>query len=157
MEYRDPLCEKPDILSRPGKSHGQLQKHGSYLVINSLVGPSLPLNQGRTMMDQNSNLNLQVVQGDFPIKYGPKTLKHPFKIQWEIHFFTFSNTDRNAPKNKLEQNYGYSHFKSAFKIHFRLREVVKLKKSKYAYLCISSLTPSRSQKLILNSLCQQQE
>ena len=31
-------------------------------------------------MDQNSNVNLQVVQGDFPIKYGPKTLKHPWSI-----------------------------------------------------------------------------
>ena len=27
-------------------------------------------------MDQNSNVNLQVVQGDFPIKYGPKSRKH---------------------------------------------------------------------------------
>ena len=34
----------------------------------------------RTIMDQNSNVNLQVVQGDFPIKYGPKTLKHPWSI-----------------------------------------------------------------------------
>ena len=49
-------------------------------------------------MDQNSNVNLKVVQGDFPIKYGPKTLKTPMvnllknlrpfqnyflKIQWE--------------------------------------------------------------------------
>ena len=24
-----------------------------------------------------------------------------FKIQWEIHFFTFSNTDQNAPKKKF--------------------------------------------------------
>ena len=31
-------------------------------------------------MDQNSNINLQVVQGNFPIKYGPKTLKHPWSI-----------------------------------------------------------------------------
>jgi hypothetical protein len=29
-------------------------------------------------MDQNSNVNLQVVQGDFPIKYGPKTLNNPY-------------------------------------------------------------------------------
>ena len=68
-------------------------------------------------MDQNSNLNLQVVQGDFPIKYKPKTQKIPmvnllknlrpfrnyiFKIHWKIHFLTFSNTDQNAQK-KLEQ------------------------------------------------------
>ena len=26
-------------------------------------------------MDQNLNVNLQGVPGDFPIKYGPKTLK----------------------------------------------------------------------------------
>ena len=64
-------------------------------------------------MDQISNVNLQVVQGDFPIKYGPKTLKHPwsisqktlghfeitFKNTMENPFFTFSNTDRNASKN----------------------------------------------------------
>ena len=31
-------------------------------------------------MDRNSNVNLQVLQGDFPIKYGPKTLKHPWTI-----------------------------------------------------------------------------
>ena len=29
-------------------------------------------------MDQHSNVNLQVVQGDFPIKSGPKILKHPW-------------------------------------------------------------------------------
>ena len=31
-------------------------------------------------MDQHSNVNLQVVQGDFPIKYGPKTQIHPWSI-----------------------------------------------------------------------------
>ena len=36
--------------------------------------------QGPTIMDQNSNVNLQVVQVDFPIKYGPKTFKHPWLI-----------------------------------------------------------------------------
>ena len=35
---------------------------------------------GRTIMDQNSIDNLQVVHGDFPIKFGPKTLKHPWSI-----------------------------------------------------------------------------
>jgi hypothetical protein len=28
--------------------------------------PHLPSDRGRTIMDQNSNFNLQVVQGDFP-------------------------------------------------------------------------------------------
>ena len=37
------------------------------------------------MIDQNSKVNLQVVQGNFPIKYGPKTLKHP----WSIYSKTF--------------------------------------------------------------------
>ena len=58
-------------------------------------------------MDQNSNVNLQVVQGDFPIKYGPKThgqyLKKPylgnFKIQCEIPFvLLFFIIDQNALK-----------------------------------------------------------
>ena len=49
-------------------------------------------------MDQNSNTNLQVVQGDFPIKYGPKTLKHPWVISLKtIHPFkiTFLKYDGN--------------------------------------------------------------
>ena len=51
-----------------------------------------------------------MVQGYFPIKNGPKTLKHPWsiskknirpfqnyilKIHWNIHFFTLTNTDYN--------------------------------------------------------------
>ena len=63
-------------------------------------------------MDQNSNVNLQVVQVDCSIKYGPKTLKHlgsislkkirpfqnlNFKIQLEIHFFTLI-IDQNVLK-----------------------------------------------------------
>ena len=36
--------------------------------------------KGRTIMDQNSNVNLKVVEGDFPIKYGSKTLKHSWSI-----------------------------------------------------------------------------
>ena len=54
-----------------------------------------------------------MVQGDFPIQNGPKSLKHPCSIsletlghlilhwkkkQWEIIFFTFSNIDQNASK-----------------------------------------------------------
>ena len=31
-------------------------------------------------MDQNSNVNLQVVRGDFPMKYGPITLKYPWPV-----------------------------------------------------------------------------
>ena len=31
-------------------------------------------------MEQNSNVYLQVVQGDSPIKYGPKTLKQLWSI-----------------------------------------------------------------------------
>ena len=34
-------------------------------------------------MDQNQNVNLQGVPGDFPIKYGPKTLKQKTKT-WSI-------------------------------------------------------------------------
>ena len=31
-------------------------------------------------MDQNSKNNFEVAQGNFPIKYGPKTLKQPWSI-----------------------------------------------------------------------------
>ena len=34
-------------------------------------------------MDQNSNFNRKVIQGDFPIKYGTKTLKHPWSISFK--------------------------------------------------------------------------
>ena len=39
-------------------------------------------------MDQISNVNLQVVHGAFPIKYGPKTLKHKWSISLKFlgHF-----------------------------------------------------------------------
>ena len=71
-------------------------------------------------MNENSNFNLQVVPGDFTIKYGSKTLKHPWsiskknlrpfqnyilKIQWDINFLTFSNTDRPTPKQIWNSNY----------------------------------------------------
>ena len=70
-------------------------------------------------MDHNSNVNLQVVQGDFSIKYGPKTyntrgqsLKKPcailklhFKSIMGINFLTFSNTDPNAPNLFLNSIY----------------------------------------------------
>ena len=71
-------------------------------------------------MDQNWNINLQVVQGDFHIKYGPKTLKHPWSISlktighFEITFlkyngksifFNFSNTDQNVPIFLKNSNY----------------------------------------------------
>ena len=54
-------------------------------------------------------------------------------------------------QKKLEYKYGHSPFKSGFKINFRLREVVKLKKRKYAYFCIFSLTTSKSPKFILKA------
>ena len=71
-------------------------------------------------MDQNSNVNLQVVQGDFPLKSGPKTLKHPWSISlktlghYEITFLKyngksiflkFSNTDQNAQKKIQNSKY----------------------------------------------------
>ena len=34
--------------------------------------------EGAQYNGQNSNVNLKVVLGDFPIKYGPKTIKHPW-------------------------------------------------------------------------------
>ena len=49
-------------------------------------------------MDKNSNVNLEVLQGDFPIKYGPKSLKHPWSICYKnLGYFksTFLNTMGN--------------------------------------------------------------
>ena len=93
-------------------------------------------------MDQNSNVNLKVVQADFSIKYGPKTLKHPWSISLKTlgHFeITILNTT------------GHPYFKSAFGINFGLWGVVKRKIRKYTYLHIFSLTTSRSTKLIPNA------
>ena len=45
-------------------------------------------------MDQNSNVNLQVVDGDFPIKYGPKTLKHSWSISLKKTLSHFKITIR---------------------------------------------------------------
>ena len=48
------------------------------------VGPTFTFSNepwlGAYYNGPNSNVNLQVIQGDFPIKYGPKTLKHPSSI-----------------------------------------------------------------------------
>ena len=43
---------------------------------------------------------------------------------WSVHPF---HIDKNSSKKSLVEKYGHSHFKSAFGINFRLREVVKLK------------------------------
>ena len=70
----------------------------------------------------------------------------PFlKIQWEINFWTFKNDDRNLEKKK---KYEHFHFKSAFEINFRLREVIKLKIRRNGYFPIFSMTTSRHWKLI---------
>ena len=63
-------------------------------------------------------------------------------------FFDFFKYQPKRSKKNLEQKYGHSHFKTAFKTNFRLREVVKLEICKYAYLRIFSWTTSRSRKLI---------
>ena len=47
------------------------------------------------------------------MKKNPGTISR--NIQWEVHFFTFLNTDKNA-KKKIEFKYGPSHLKSDFKI-----------------------------------------
>ena len=53
----------------------------TYLSVNlTLYYPVTFFPKGRTIMDQNLNVYLQVVQGDFLIKYGPKTQKHPGSI-----------------------------------------------------------------------------
>ena len=47
-------------------------------------------------MDQNSNVNLKVVQGNFPIKYGPKKPKQ--KIRKYAYLRIFSLTTSKSPK-----------------------------------------------------------
>ena len=70
----------------------------------------------------------------------------------ERPFFDFFKILTETLKKKnLEEKYGHFHFKSALKINFRLREVVKLKIHVLAYTCIFSLTTSRSWKLIFKA------
>ena len=71
-----------------------------------------------------------------------------FKIQRDSKNLLFSFLIETLQEQKLEYKYGPSHFKSVFGINFRLREVVKQKIRKYAYLRIFRLTNSRSRKSI---------
>ena len=73
-------------------------------------------------------------------KYNGKSIFWLFKILTEM-----------LQKKFFEQKYGHSHFKSALKINFRLREVVKKKIHVYAYTCVFSLTISRSRKFIFKA------
>ena len=98
-------------------------------------------------MEFNSEYYIQEIGAKNPWNPSAQDLK----IQWGIHFLTFLNTDRNAPKKNFEQKYGHSHFKSALKINFQLWEVVKLKMHVYANTCIFSWTTSRSRKLIFKA------
>ena len=87
----------------------------------------------------NLSKNLRPFQ-NYILKYNGKSI-----------FLLFQILTETLPKKNLEQKYGHSHFKSAFKINFQFREVVKLEIHKYAYLRIFSLTTSRSRKLILKA------
>ena len=86
------------------------------------------------------------------MKINPGTL--PRKI-WKYNgksiFWLFKILTETLQKKNLVEKYGHSHFKSAFKINFWLREVVKLKIHVFAYTCIFSLTTSKSQKLIFKA------
>ena len=118
--------------------------------------------QGCLINDQSPNIKIFKVLSDFPIKYGPKTLKNPqsistldpcratslFENTMGNPFFYFFKCQPKRLIFFLDQIYGHSHFKYAFKINFQLLEVVKLKICKYAYLRIFSLTTSQSRKLI---------
>ena len=73
------------------------------------------------------------------------------KIQWEIHFFTFLNTDCKAPKKIQNSNYIGLLKKSAFKNDFGPREVLKLKMLTRRRLNIFSSSPSRGKKNIFES------
>ena len=64
-------------------------------------------------------------------------------------FFDFFNNDWDSLKFFFRiYIYGHSHFKSAFRINFGLREVVKRKIHVYTYTRIFRLTTSQSPKLI---------
>ena len=51
-------------------------------------------------------------------KMPPPRPNHHFKIQWEIHFLSFLNTDRNAPKKKFRIEIWTFSFQICFKNQF---------------------------------------
>ena len=76
-------------------------------------------------MDPNSNVNLKVVQGDFPIKYGPKllntygqSLKIPFnfisKLKFlntiENPFFTLGSAQTENTQIRAFAYFQFNHF-----------------------------------------------
>ena len=73
------------------------------------------------------------------------------KIQCEIQFSNFFCWSKRSKKNFTIEIWT-SLFKTAFKINFGYREVVKLKICANTYLLIFSLTPSQSPKLILKAV-----
>ena len=54
----------------------------------------------------------------FRRKNCPPHPNHFLKIQWEIHFFTFLNTDQNAPKRKFRIEIWTFSFQICFKNQF---------------------------------------
>ena len=69
------------------------------------------------------------------------------KIQWEIHFFTFLNIDRNAPKKIQNRKYIRLYEKNAFGFNFGPREVPKLENMHFHFHAFSGWGTSRGPKL----------
>ena len=68
-----------------------------------------------------------------------KTLPRPnhfLKIQWEIHFFTFLNTDRNGPKQNFEQQLYSTLLENCFQNRFRTTGSVRTRKHALSLSCI---------------------
>ena len=78
--------------------------------------------------------------------------KSHFENTMENPFFHFFKYWPKRSKKNLEFKYGHSHCKSALKINFQLREVVKVKIHIFAFTCIFSLTTSGSRKLIFKQI-----
>ena len=80
----------------------------------------------------------------------PPRPNHFLKIQWEIHFFTFLNIDRNAIF--FNSNYIALYEKTAFKTDFGPREVSELENLHFHFHAFSGWGTSRSPKSVLKAV-----
>ena len=75
-----------------------------------------------------------------------------FKIQGEIHFFTFPNTDRKGPKKIQNSNYIALYQKTALRTDIGLREVPELENMRFHFHAFSGWGTSRGQKSVFKAV-----